>query len=595
MELTVSTATPLVSAFEGPTHLVQFYDQEIDAGPIARFLADGLAAGEAAVVIATAEHRQQIADALAALGDGGAPGHADRFILLDAAETLAALSDEDGKPTVEGLRRHVGTLLVDLASRYGGVRAYGEMVDLLARAGRIDAAIALETAWNDLLATLPVRLLCGYELGAFDHDAHGQGFRRVCALHSRVAVSAEDATAAPDRDRLIAELQHQTRLARLGAEQAERASRAKDEFLAMLGHELRNPLSPIVTALHLMKLRGSGELERERALIERQVSHLLRLVEDLLDVSRITRGKLQLERRAVELAEVVAQAIETVGPLVAQRSHRLVVDVRSDGLVVDGDPVRLAQVMTNLLSNAAKYTPSEGRIEVRSTIDGDDAVVTIRDNGLGIAPELLPTVFDLFVQGPRAHDRAEGGLGLGLAIVNSLVQLHGGSVSVASEGIGKGAEFRVRLPLASRSSRSRGSAAASTQRSHGRGLRVLVVDDNLDAAETLAELLSAMGCEAHVAHDGPAAVLAAVEQRPQLVVLDLGLPIMDGYEVASRLRSSGFDRLHVVALTGYGQPEDRERSRRAGFDAHFVKPLAPEALQALIASVEASERADGQA
>ncbi len=475
------------------------------------------------------------------------------------------------------------------------MRAYGEMVDLLARAGRIDAAIALETAWNELLATLPVRLLCGYELGAFDHDVQGHGFRRVCALHSHVAVSEPDPAAALDRDRLIAELHHQTRLARLGAEQAERASRAKDEFLAMLGHELRNPLSPIVTALHLMKLRGSGELERERALIERQVSHLLRLVEDLLDVSRITRGKLQLERRTVELAEVIAQAIETVGPLVAQRSHRLVVDVRGDGLVVEGDPVRLAQVMTNLLSNAAKYTPSEGRIEVRATIDRDDAVVTIRDNGLGIAPELLATVFDLFVQGPRAHDRAEGGLGLGLAIVNSLVQLHGGSVSVVSEGIGKGAEFRVRLPLASRGPRARGASATAMHRANGRGLRVLVVDDNLDAAETLAELLGAMGCETRVAHDGPAALLAAVEQRPQLVVLDLGLPIMDGYEVASRLRASGFDRLHVVALTGYGQPEDRERSRRAGFDAHFVKPLAPEALQALIASVEASERADGQA
>jgi len=340
-----------------------------------------------------------------------------------------------------------------------------------------------------------------------------------------------------------------------------------------------------------MKLRGSGELERERTIIERQVHHLLRLVDDLLDVSRITRGKLRLERKPVELAEVVAQAIERVGPLIAQRAHRLVLDVPIDGLLVEGDPARLAQVVANLLMNAGKYTPSGGRIEVCATAEGGEAVLAVRDNGLGIPADLLPSVFELFVQGPRGRDRSDGGLGLGLAIVQNLVRLHGGSVAVHSDGIGKGAEFTVRLPLALRVRDGQPVAAQGQAPWRGRGLRVLVVDDNVDAALTLAELIETMGCEARVAHDGPAALLAAQELRPALVLLDIGLPVMDGYEVAARLRCSGDQPLRIAALTGYGQPEDRERSRRAGFDCHFVKPLAPEALQALIASLAPSPTA----
>jgi CheY-like chemotaxis protein len=291
----------------------------------------------------------------------------------------------------------------------------------------------------------------------------------------------------------------------------------------------------------------------------------------------------KLERRPVEIADVVAQAIEMVGPLLAQRAHRLSIEVPPDGLSVEGDAARLAQVVSNLLMNAAKYTPGAGRVEVRAAAEGADAVVTVRDNGMGIAPELLPSVFDLFVQGPRARDRADGGLGLGLTIVKSLVELHGGTVGVTSAGIGCGAEFTVRLPLAHAAVRDEGAVAAP--RANGRGLRVLIVDDNVDAALTLAELLGAMGCEARVAHDGPAALLAAQGFAPQLVLLDIGLPVMDGYEVASRLRRGGLERSFVAALTGYGQPEDRERSRRAGFDEHFVKPMAPETLRVLVATL----------
>ncbi len=599
MDFVRSAVTPQPAA-QGSHHLVQFYDRDFAAAGIARFLGDGLAHGRAAVVIATPEHRQAIAAALAEHARGATAAEAaGRLVYLDAAERLQAVCDARGEPTFDGMWRELGPLIADLAARWGRVQAYGEMVDLLAGAGRIDAAVALEEAWNELLAHHPVELLCGYRIDAFDGDADSQGFRRVCAAHAHVHVAEADQTAPLDPGRLAAELLQKERLIRSAherlarlqgtqaelADAAERAGAAKDEFFAMLGHELRNPLSPILTALQLMKLRGSGESEHERAIIERQVHHLLRLVDDLLDVSRITRGKLRLERKPVELAEVVAQAIERVGPLIAQRSHRLILDVPIDGLLVEGDPARLAQVVANLLMNAGKYTPSEGRIEVRATAEGGEAVLAVRDNGLGIAPDLLPSVFDLFVQGPRGRDRSEGGLGLGLAIVQNLVRLHGGTVSVDSDGIGKGAEFTVRLPLALRVRHGQSVATKGVPAWRAGGVRVLVVDDNVDAAQTLAELIETMGCEARVAHDGPAALLGAQELRPALVLLDIGLPVMDGYEVAARLRRSSLEPLRIAALTGYGQPEDHERSRRAGFDCHFVKPLAPEALQALIASL----------
>jgi len=612
MDLARPKASPLAAHVQASTHLVQFYDREFAAAGIARFLADGLAHGRAAVVIAAPEHRDAIAAALHEVARGAPTAEAvGRLIYLDAANTLEAISDAHGEPTFEGLQRELGGRIADLAARWGRVHAYGEMVDLLAAAGRIDAAVALEEAWNALLAQLPVELLCGYRLDAFDADAGSHGFQRICGAHARVRLAEPgrlvdgEASYSVDAGRLAAELRQKDRLARHTQdrlallegnhatliEAAERVGSVKDEFLAMLGHELRNPLSPILTALQLMKLRGSGELERERALIERQAHHLLRLVDDLLDISRITRGKLQLCRTGVELAEVVAQAVETVRPLLAQRAHRLVVEVPTDGLLVEGDAPRLAQVVANLLMNAAKYTPGEGRIEVRATAEGGDAVLAVRDNGIGIAPELLPSVFDLFVQGPRSRDRAEGGLGLGLAIAQNLVSLHGGTIAARSEGLGRGAEFTVRLPLAVRVHRGQWAEGANVP-SWAAGVRVLVVDDNVDAAETLAELLVAMGCEARVAHDGPAALLAAQDFGPGLVLLDIGLPVMDGYEVAARLRSGGFDRLRIAALTGYGQPEDRERSRRAGFDCHFVKPLATEALQALIASVAPAPHAE---
>ncbi|MDC3962445.1 response regulator [Polyangium jinanense] len=367
--------------------------------------------------------------------------------------------------------------------------------------------------------------------------------------------------------------------------QAESANRSKDEFLAMLGHELRNPLAPITTALHLMRMRIGDAGARERAVIERQVKHLTQLVDDLLDVSRITRGKVELKKERIEIAEVVAKAIEMASPLLEQRRHHLTVEVPSRGLLVDGDGTRLAQVMSNLLTNSAKYTESGGQIAVEAERRERDIEIRVRDNGIGIAPDVLPTVFEFFVQDRQALDRAQGGLGLGLAIVRNLVTMHGGTVSARSEGKGRGSEFTVRLPAAAglaevEAARARVRAPMKAQ--GGGGHRVLVVDDNEDAAALLAESLGSLGYQTRVASDGPSALRVAEKFRPDIALLDIGLPVMDGYELAHRLRERPeLTRLRLIAVTGYGQESDRSLSREAGFDAHLVKPVQFDRLAGL--------------
>ena len=356
---------------------------------------------------------------------------------------------------------------------------------------------------------------------------------------------------------------------------AESASRTKDEFLAMLGHELRNPLAPILTALELMRLRNSAEFQKERGIIERQVTHLLRLVDDLLDVSRITRGNVELARQLVEVAEIVAKAIELAAPLLESGRHRLVANVATRGLLVDADSGRLAQVFGNLLTNAAKYTPPGGEIVLSATLESDEVVISVRDTGVGIPPDLLPKVFDLFVQNRQTLDRSQGGLGIGLAIVRSLVILHGGTVTAQSEGAGRGSTFIVRLPSA-------GAAAARLESpAPGPGLlpqvnqrRVLIVDDNEDAAEMLADGLSMLGYLTRTAHDGPSALGMLHEFRPDVALLDIGLPVMDGYELARAMRERPeLADMRLVAITGYGQESDRQLALRAGFDHHMTKPV----------------------
>ncbi|MDQ3298632.1 MAG: ATP-binding protein [Myxococcota bacterium] len=352
---------------------------------------------------------------------------------------------------------------------------------------------------------------------------------------------------------------------------AERANRAKDEFLAILGHELRNPLAPIVSALHLMQMRDDRH-PRERSVIERQVAHLSRLVDDLLDVSRIVRGKVEIARTRIDLAEIVGKAVEMTGPLFAQRGLRLEVSRVSPNTWVDGDPVRLAQIVSNLLTNSAKFSSDGGRVDVSLIHHDGRHVLSVRDEGDGITAELLPDVFGLFVQGPQTLHRERGGLGLGLAIVKNLVEQHGGSVEAHSDGAGRGATFVVHLPAAPALAVQPPVSARSD--SSPRSGRILIVDDNVDAGELLAELLRIVGYDVTFRSDGAAALEIVGVTRPDVAVLDIGLPGLDGYELARRLRAdASLQPLRLIALTGYGLASDRSRASEAGFDLHLVKPV----------------------
>ncbi|HVZ30891.1 MAG TPA: ATP-binding protein, partial [Polyangiaceae bacterium] len=355
---------------------------------------------------------------------------------------------------------------------------------------------------------------------------------------------------------------------------AEAASRAKDEFLAMLGHELRNPLAPISTAIQLMKLKGDERSKREREAIERQVSHLNRLVDDLLDVSRVARGLVVLSRAPIEVADVLSSAIEQASPLLEQRNQKLVVQAPQKGLMIDADALRMAQVVSNLLTNAAKYTPPGGHVWLSAEAQGGQAVIRVRDDGEGIGPDLLHRVFDLFVQGPRSIARSEGGLGLGLALVKNLVHLHGGTVEAASGGLGCGSEFVVRIPVLPLAVRAAAAPAATFQSTGRGGKRILVVDDNGDARELLAEMLRALGYDVEPAPDGPAALEKLDTFAADVAILDLGLPVMDGFELARRiLETRANPRLRLIALTGYGRDSDLARTAATGFHAHLVKPV----------------------
>ncbi|MEY2931466.1 MAG: hypothetical protein RL033_2215 [Pseudomonadota bacterium] len=383
-------------------------------------------------------------------------------------------------------------------------------------------------------------------------------------------------------------------LARQERDRAEEANQAKDEFLAVLGHELRNPLAPILTALELMRTRAGDVALRERGVIERQLNHMVRLVDDLLDVARITRGSLRLSRTRVELAEVVDRAVEMASPMLDARGHRLTLAVPRQGLLVDIDFHRVAQALGNLLMNSAKYTSRGGRIELGAHRAGERVVLEVRDDGIGIEPELLQRIFEPFVQRKQAIDRSHGGLGLGLTIARRLVELHGGSMTAVSAGSGQGSTFTIELNLVTQGERSPSTelapAANAEVASAEDAIRVLVVDDNVDAAEMLAETLRIQGHHVGVAHDGPAA-LALVEQfEPDLALLDIGLPVMDGFDLAQRLkRRLSAHPPKFIAVTGYGQPSDRVRSKQAGFDEHLVKPIDLARLKAIVSSVVATQ------
>jgi signal transduction histidine kinase/DNA-binding response OmpR family regulator len=370
--------------------------------------------------------------------------------------------------------------------------------------------------------------------------------------------------------------------------------RRKDEFLAMLGHELRNPLAAIANALEYAHVAADdpAAFQRSREILARQVQMMARLVDDLLDVSRITRGKIELRKEIVDLQSAVSRATATVEPLVAARQHDLTVSMPDRPIRLVADPARLEQVLANLLNNAAKYTDPGGRIRLEVECNDETVAVHVRDTGVGIAPHLLPRVFELFMQGDRSLDRAQGGLGIGLTLVRSLVELHGGQVEVFSEGLGQGSDFVVRLPLAAlpnappdgRSLAQDGAPACQSR-------KVLLIDDNVDLTATMSALLRLGGHDVVVCGDGPSGLEAAVEFGPELILVDIGLPGMNGYEVANRLRSMPqFDGALLVAVTGYGQADDRRRAHEAGFDHHLVKPVFFDALQQLLAEPQSAAR-----
>lgn len=364
------------------------------------------------------------------------------------------------------------------------------------------------------------------------------------------------------------------------------ADRRKDEFLAMLGHELRNPLAAISNGLQLLSMPDLDEASRFWSvdLMQRQIKSLTHIVDDLLDVSRITKGKIQLKMETLHVSNLLRRAAASVTPLVEEHGHELIVGPSSDSLWIQGDATRVEQIVTNLLTNACKYTKRQGTIWLSAKREGNDVLIAVKDTGIGISREMLPRVFDLFVQADRALDRAEGGLGIGLTVVQRLVEMHGGSISATSGGEGHGAEFVVRLPIMDAPTEAV-SAPGISPPPAAAPREVLVVDDNHDSALTLKMLLKAAGYTVHLAHNGPEALESAKVLRPGIVLLDIGLPGMDGYEVARELRRhGGFGNALLVAVSGYGQTEDRQRSVDAGFDKHLVKPVDFSALLSLLES-----------
>lgn len=461
-----------------------------------------------------------------------------------------------------GHRHVVGKPLIDAVPEVKG-QGFSELLD------------RVYTTGNPFVGRgVPIKLQCqpGGTLEERFLDFVYQPIRDASGVVTGVFVEGSDVT---DHKRALDELQA--------------SDRRKDEFLAMLAHELRNPLAPISTAAQLLKLkqRDDDGIRLAGDIIARQVEHMTDLVNDLLDVSRVTRGLITLDKSAIEVNETVSGAVEQVRGLIEARRHRLILQTPDEAVHVEGDGTRLIQVIANVLNNAAKFTPPGGEIMLRVDADDSEVKVTVRDNGAGISEKVLPYIFDLFTQAERTPDRSQGGLGLGLALVKSLVELHGGNVSAKSAGAGQGSEFTIRLPRLAK-------PAAGDHHQNGRAdlkldndaLRVMIVDDNTDAAQTLAMILNASGHHVMVEHDAKTALDRACIEKPQVLLLDIGLPDMDGYELARRFRSRPETApAMLVALSGYGQSKDRERSRSAGFNHHLVKPADMSQLAAIFAQV----------
>jgi len=517
---------------------------------------------------------------------------------MDADETVAKLMNGNGLDDGR-FKDVVGTVLAQAASGGRGVRAFGEMVTLLWRQGDQQAALRVEELWNQLGSELSFSLLCAYPIGDFRGDRDLAAFSKICREHSVVVPAESFSSLANDdeRTRTIADLQRraaaiETEIAermraeealRRARDEAEAANRAKDEFVALLGHELRNPLSSVQNAIISASLDPEYR-DRGLEIARRGADQLGQLVDDLLDVARVTQGRVTLRMKPLSFSEIVECAVDAKRRLLELRSLELELSLPKPDAQIVADATRLEQVIVNLIDNAAKYTDCGGRITIVGDRVGNDVRLRVRDNGIGIAPDLLPRVFELFAQADRTLDRARGGLGIGLSIVKRLVELHGGSVQAHSEGIGRGSEFVVLLPaVAARAELLEEPAPVPAANGC---LRMLVVDDNRDAADSLRIMLELHGHRVDVAYDGVSALAAARSSSPDLMLVDIGLPGMDGYELARCIREEESLRtLYLVATTGYGRESDRQRALAAGFDRHVTKPIRLQTIQRIIEAV----------
>lgn len=533
------------------------------------------------------------------------PSESVKFLLVDdLEENLIALEAMLRRDGLELLKAYSGTealellLVHDFALALLDVQIPGmdgfELAELMRGAERTRRIpiIFITAGLRD-----EERRFRGYEAGAVDFI-----FKPIepHILRSKAEVFFELHRQRQELIRQRDELRASEERLQLAVEALREADQRKDEFLAMLAHELRNPLAPIRNAAQVMKLAGPTQPDQQWAceVIERQTQHLTRLVDDLMDVSRITSGKVALRREPLELSTIINRVVETSRLLIDARRQHLTVTLPpelAEPTRVEGDLTRLTQVVSNLLNNAAKYTDEGGHIELTAAEENGEAVIRVRDDGIGMPVELLPHVFSLFTQADRSLDRSQGGLGIGLTLVRNIVEMHGGRVAARSEGPGRGSEFIVRLPalrIADSGLRIEEDSAIPQSTIGAPHLRVLVVEDNVDSAEMMAFMLKLGGHEVRMALDGPSSLEAACAFLPQVVLCDIGLPGMNGYEVAARLRQQPeFKQTRLIALTGYGQEEARHRSKEAGFDYHLVKPIEPDALDALLDSIRANERA----
>jgi signal transduction histidine kinase len=504
----------------------------------------------------------------------------ENLIALEALlkrEGLLLLKARSGADALELLLQHeVGLALVDVQMPEMDGFELAELMRGTERTRRVPI-IFLTAGSADRQ-----RRFRGYEAGAVDFL---QKPIETDILRSKVEVFFELARQRQEVSRLLEE-------SRRAAEALREADRRKDEFLATLAHELRNPLAPIRTSLQLLKLASHGgpDADVAREIMDRQVAHMVRLIDDLLDISRVNSGKVDLQKRPVSVREVVGSAIEASQPLIDAGRHEFTVRQPDEELHLEADPTRMSQVLSNLLNNAAKYTPEGGRIELVARRENADAVIEVRDNGIGIPTEMLPKVFDLFIQVGKTLDRSQGGLGIGLALVKKLVEMHRGTVDVKSEGLGRGSVFTVRLPIAGDASEVVQLATSTLSTSEAQQVvRILIVDDNADGASSLSRVLSFAGHSVRAANDGIHALAIAREFCPEMVLLDIGLPGMDGYEVAKNLRRMPeLSRTVLVAVTGWGSEDDRKKTHDAGIDHHLTKPVEMSQLDVLLAGVKAS-------